>query len=309
MAIDQWFYAEAGQQKGPVPFSKIQSLAKAGTINEDTLIWTKSMSDWRAASTVEGVFDDSPPPESDSPPPANPYAPPSDQAEATVTGSNDYPLPPVRRSPYVLFLVPFLGAIALFITAVMVAALAFFEIFTDELSNYPESALEDPEVVEEIQIAALQRFEETLESDLAIEVSSYLLGSFAAGFVAWIFALMTLHKAWTILQPGQARTTPGKAVGFLFIPVFNLFWVFQAYYGWAEDWNRIRENHGSLTHLPRASGGLFLTTLIFWIVTVMISWIPFLNLFCMAVSVVLICIMVWQIYRVVNAVADSARPT
>jgi hypothetical protein len=39
----------------------------------------------------------------------------------------------------------------------------------------------------------------------------------------------TLYRAWKCLQPGGlARTTPGKAIGFLFIPFFNLYWIFQA---------------------------------------------------------------------------------
>jgi len=44
---------------------------------------------------------------------------------------------------------------------------------------------------------------------------------------AIIFAVW-LHQAWSAV-PQQCRgTSPGKAVGFLFIPFFNLYWMFRA---------------------------------------------------------------------------------
>lgn len=46
-----------------------------------------------------------------------------------------------------------------------------------------------------------------------------------------------LYKAWGLIQDGQARTTPLKAVLFLFIPLFNYYWIFVAIRGLAEDLN------------------------------------------------------------------------
>ena len=52
---------------------------------------------------------------------------------------------------------------------------------------------------------------------------------------AGIALLVLLYKAWKVIPAAHARTTPGRAVGFLFIPCFNLYWIFQAFYGWAQD--------------------------------------------------------------------------
>jgi hypothetical protein len=52
---------------------------------------------------------------------------------------------------------------------------------------------------------------------------------------------------WTVIPPDLARTTPGKAVGFLFIPIFNFYWWFVALWGWAKDWN---------SHAARSQGRL-----------------------------------------------------
>jgi hypothetical protein len=43
--------------------------------------------------------------------------------------------------------------------------------------------------------------------------------------VVW---LVLLHKAWASIQDGQTSVSPGKAVGFLFIPFYNFYWIFRA---------------------------------------------------------------------------------
>jgi hypothetical protein len=55
---------------------------------------------------------------------------------------------------------------------------------------------------------------------------------------AIVFAYLMLYKFWKIIQDGEARTTPGKAVGFMFIPFFSLYWIFEAYWGLAKDMNK-----------------------------------------------------------------------
>jgi len=73
-------------------------------------------------------------------------------------------------------------------------------------------------------------------------VVAIILGAvvFLGGFAPWLFLL---HRAWSSIQDGQARTTPGKAVGFMFIPLFNIWWVFQAVHGFSQDFNRFRDRH------------------------------------------------------------------
>lgn len=55
--------------------------------------------------------------------------------------------------------------------------------------------------------------------------------------LAQIYFLICLYRCWSILQGSTARTTPGRAVGFLFIPIFNLYWAFPAVRGLAKDAN------------------------------------------------------------------------
>jgi len=89
-------------------------------------------------------------------------------------------------------------------------------------------------------------------------------------YVVVIYCVLT-YKAWQGIQDGHARTTPGKAVGFQFIPFFNLYWVFQAYWGYAKDYNAYLTRH-NLTS-KKLSEGLFLTNCILTVASVL----PYLN--------------------------------
>jgi len=60
------------------------------------------------------------------------------------------------------------------------------------------------------------------------------LGSFAG----LIFGFMLLYRLWKLMPNDIARTTPGKAVGFCFIPLFNFYWWFVAYLGLCKDMNK-----------------------------------------------------------------------
>lgn len=50
------------------------------------------------------------------------------------------------------------------------------------------------------------------------------------GLIALISGLRILHKLWSLISADKARTTPGKAVGLLFIPLFNFIWIFVTFY-------------------------------------------------------------------------------
>jgi len=64
-----------------------------------------------------------------------------------------------------------------------------------------------------------------------------------AVLAAWILAFVCLHRAWRTIQDGFARTTPGRAVGLMFIPLFNYYWVFQGFWGFAKDYNAFLTRH------------------------------------------------------------------
>jgi len=52
-----------------------------------------------------------------------------------------------------------------------------------------------------------------------------------------VLGFILLYRWWESIQDGSPRTTPGKAVGYLFIPFFNFYWIYVAYVGLVKDIN------------------------------------------------------------------------
>ena len=97
-----------------------------------------------------------------------------------------------------------------------------------------------------------------------------------------IFGLMLLYRLWKLIPTDIARTSPGKAIGFLFIPFFAVYWGFISYWGLAKDMNKTLRQRG--VHC-QVNEGLGLT----FCILVVLSIIPYLGmLFILAATIVLI---------------------
>lgn len=60
--MNSWYYAQDGRQSGPVTWDAMRSLAATGHLRPGDLVWTETMTDWKPASAVEGLFSAAPPP-------------------------------------------------------------------------------------------------------------------------------------------------------------------------------------------------------------------------------------------------------
>jgi len=82
------------------------------------------------------------------------------------------------------------------------------------------------------------------ENQAAIIVFSLIYQFFGLGANAsYVLECILLYQFWKLVQDGNARTTPGKAVGFLFIPFYNFYWMFIAYWGLANELKRYISVH------------------------------------------------------------------
>jgi hypothetical protein len=75
-----------------------------------------------------------------------------------------------------------------------------------------------------------------------------------------VATFVLLYRFWQLIQDGKARTTPGKAVGFMFIPFFNFHWIFVAFWGLAKGMNAYARDHG--VSVERVNEGVALATCI-----------------------------------------------
>ncbi len=57
----KWYYADQGQQKGPIEESALDELALAGVIHDDTLVWNEGMASWQTHASVRGAASPSTP--------------------------------------------------------------------------------------------------------------------------------------------------------------------------------------------------------------------------------------------------------
>ena len=73
------------------------------------------------------------------------------------------------------------------------------------------------------------------------EDHSTLIEIFAAADVFLICSvaieMLLFYKMWAAIQDDKASISPAKAIGFLFIPVFNIYWALLMVTGFAEDYN------------------------------------------------------------------------
>lgn len=103
-----------------------------------------------------------------------------------------------------------------------------------------------------------------------------------------VLGFVLLYRFWRVIQDHQPRTTPGKAVGFCFIPFFNLYWCYVAYVGLAKDMNSYLTAHN--IPAPQISEGLALT----YFILMLCSMIPYLGVLCSLVNIVLLIILYRQ---------------
>ena len=118
---------------------------------------------------------------------------------------------------------------------------------------------------------------------------------------AGIFMIVLWYKSWAAIQDGHARTTPGKAIGFLFIPLFDFYWIFQAVWGLSKDFNaHLQRNCVPAARLPE---GLFLA----YCIICFLTWIPTLGLVLFVVNCIIALIMVSALCDGINAIVGKLQ--
>ena len=94
---------------------------------------------------------------------------------------------------------------------------------------------------------------------LAIRKEDYstLIATFAAANVFLVCSvaieMLLFYRMWAAIQDDKTSISPAKAVGFLFIPVFNIYWALLMVTGFAEDYNAFIQRRAIKTKdLPMA---------------------------------------------------------
>lgn len=88
--------------------------------------------------------------------------------------------------------------------------------------------------------------------DATTDVWFFVIFGSVGVLYAVIMTLVFSYKIWQPIQDGHARMSPGKAVGFLLIPFFNLYWFFRVIGGFSQDYNAYLDRYSiNASKLPQ----------------------------------------------------------
>ncbi len=133
----------------------------------------------------------------------------------------------------------------------------------------------------------------------------------------WIGAIATwaaFHYAlWRILPSHFAMLQPNQAVGFLFIPFFNCYWVFRSYVGITKGLNAVADSEEipgmrANTHLAWAAALFMAISFLVSFASSVYSYLEFFELFFALISFVLWLLMVLEQRRMVEHLAAHNAP-
>jgi hypothetical protein len=236
----QWYVMQGGEQSGPYSGEQMLEYATGGIIARESLVWADGMPEWVSAETIEGLFPAVSTPIQAVPPGARMTGSPAHQGQQPQSGSDlQYPHAGVKPASFALWIGMYLGGMAL----MMVGALLVANV-ASSVANSDGAA---PAEITNAQAGGA-----------GIGALVVMAGYFLT-MLSFIPFYINVYRAWYCIQPGGfARSTPGKAIGFLFIPFFNFYWLFQAFKGLASDWNRTVSSYPDLRMAPKLSEGVFL---------------------------------------------------
>ncbi|MFT5905560.1 MAG: hypothetical protein ACI9E1_001158 [Cryomorphaceae bacterium] len=285
--IDQtWYYMDgAGAQQGPITIPQLQSLVASGSITTGTQVWTEALGEqWIPAANVEGLF------------PATPSAPAIVAAPTlrtpslvtTISDTSDLQQPTRAATTPMIASTPTTQAV----TGVPVpSSLAAQQ---GQAASPYESPVADPQqLADGLYPATITKggsmgfwsmlffggilcmilgamvagtFTQDLEASATgstLTIGLSLLGLGAASIsISGILTYIYLYRAWKCLQPGGATVSPGAAIGFLFIPLFNIYWLFKAVGGLPKQWNTITSSYPNTKNAPKLTMAAFICMLL-----------------------------------------------
>ena len=124
-----------------------------------------------------------------------------------------------------------LGLLSLFAIGMSIRA-------NDILKNQPDAYLPSTEEVEHYINSEFREYKNAKKDFLKTEVTISNIVFIASLSLSLILLLCLLYRCWNVIQDGYAHTTPEKAVFFLFIPFFHIYWLFVAFFCLASDMNK-----------------------------------------------------------------------
>ena len=116
--------------------------------------------------------------------------------------------------------------------------------------------------------------------------------------VACVYSCILLYRYWNLLQRHGVPVSPGRAVGYCFIPFFSFYWYFVAYVSLVDYYNNFVDNVAGNPSI-RISRGLAIANCVLAIA----MWMPYLGL----VAYIPFSIVYFLLMREIQVVAELVK--
>lgn len=188
-----WYYEYHGQQ-GPVNLQDLISLFKQGILNRQTRVWTEGMTNWEFAYTVNALHECFP---YDSVDPDGVY-------ETSYSSESLKIMAESIKKAWTVYRNRFHMALGLVIILVICPFLTpLFSSLGRDGSVYSDA--------------------------FSIFTYAVFLILIIYMIFTWLNSLILTYRIWKSVPPNIAYTSPGMAIALLFVPLFNIYWVFITY--------------------------------------------------------------------------------
>jgi len=296
MSDQTWYFIDGtGAQNGPITIPQLQKHVENGEVTADTQLWTEALGEqWIPAANVEGLFPAIP--AAVAVPTLRTLRTPT--LVTTPEDSTELPKPVRAATTPMIPSTPTTQAV----TGVSIPSSLAQQQQQQQQQQQEQQQAEKPQqspiseaqqldlglypatiakggsmglwsmfffggiicIISGIMVAGLlNQGLETSAGGSTLKIGLGLIGTGAAGLLfSIILIFIYLYRAWKCLQPGGAKVSPGAAIGFLFIPVFNLYWLFKAIGGLPKQWNTIASSYPNTKHAPKLSMGAFICMLL-----------------------------------------------
>jgi len=131
----------------------------------------------------------------------------------------------------------------------------------------------------------------------------YILGvgmGVALLITGFIFFYVAHYNYWKLVQRPDVTTTPGKAVGYLFIPFYNFYWIFVSFRGLAVEINKTAAQK-KLPNVKTANVGVATA----FCILLLLCNIPIVNFLALPATQVLLIIMAVNQKKVMIQIAPN----
>ncbi|MGA1625234.1 MAG: DUF4339 domain-containing protein, partial [Prochlorothrix sp.] len=196
-----WYFSENDERQGPVGLEELQELVIQGRVTHGTLVWQKGMAEWQPIEKTE-LQDflekyDKPP---------LPRISPSFKPE--FLNSSNLEQPWVKIGRINTWFKAYWITLAIVAPATLIVSSFMVGVTDAELATY---------------------FSEEISLVLGLAFASLM------SVAGTVFGYFLIFQCWEVIYTRRSRTTPAKAVGFTFIPLYGLYWQFIAIYGLAKE--------------------------------------------------------------------------